>query len=162
MFKASKAKKEDTPAIPSMIGPDLHIVGALSTEGAIRVDGVVDGDIKCAMLDVGVDGVVNGDVDAKVIRVEGAVNGVVTAGAVYLMSTARMRGDVIHAKLSVEGGAVVEGNFRQRDASDASIEARLHTAPASDDQRAVHEAADHRNAVAGGAVLQGPHAPQSR
>jgi cytoskeletal protein CcmA (bactofilin family) len=98
--------------------------------------------------------VVNGDVEAEVLKLEGAINGVVTADAVYLMSTARMRGDVIHAKLSVEGGAMVDGNYRQRDASDASIEARLHTAPVYENERSAV-----RNIGSNSTVLQGPRTP---
>jgi cytoskeletal protein CcmA (bactofilin family) len=154
MFKADKKKATETVAPPSVIGADLRITGALSTEGAVRVDGVVNGDIKCAMLEVGENGVVNGDVEAEILKLEGSINGVVTADAVYLMSTARMRGDVIHAKLSVEGGAMVDGNYRQRDASDASIEARLHTAPAFEGERS-----DVRKIGSQSAVLQGPRAP---
>ncbi|MFT6582429.1 MAG: bactofilin family protein [Alphaproteobacteria bacterium] len=137
MFKADKKPTEETVAPPSVIGADLRITGAMSTEGAVRVDGVV-----------------NGDVEAEVLKLEGAINGVVTADAVYLMSTARMRGDVIHAKLSVEGGAMVDGNYRQRDASDASIEARLHTAPVYENERSAV-----RNIGSNSTVLQGPRTP---
>ena len=154
MFKADKKKTTEMVAPPSIIGADLRITGALSTDGAVRVDGVINGDIKCARLEVGENGVVNGDVEAEVLKLEGSINGVVTADAVYLMSTARMCGDVIHAKLSVEGGAMVDGNYRQRNASDASIEARLHTAPVYENERI-----DVRNVGSQSGVLQGPRGP---
>jgi cytoskeletal protein CcmA (bactofilin family) len=131
----------------------LRIAGAVVTKGCMRVDGVVNGDIQCGVLEIGVSGAVNGDVVAEVVRLEGSINGTVNANAVYLMKTARMHGDVHHAKLSVEAGAVVDGNYRQRDAVEATIETRLGAA-------ASPSTLGGDNKIASGSVvLQGPHAP---
>lgn len=162
MFKYGKSQNVEAEIPPSVIGVDLRIVGAVVTKGRVRVDGVVDGDIQCNVLEVGARGVVNGDVDAEIVLLEGRINGTVDANAVYLMRTARMHGDVHHAKLSVEAGAVVDGNYRQRDASDAAIEARLaNVAPSSPHNGGLREEAqgDDRKVVSGSTVLQGPRAP---
>lgn len=153
MFKHGKSKEIEAEISSSVIGAYLRIVGAVVTRGRVRVDGVVNGDIQCGVLEVGPGGAVNGDVVAEVVRLEGVINGTINANAVYLMNTARMHGDVHHAKLSVEAGAVVDGNYRQRDAVEAAIETRLGAAaPPSTLGR------DHKT-VSGSVVLQGPRAP---
>lgn len=155
MFKNGKSKNVEAEIPPSVVGADLRIVGALVTKGRVQIDGVVDGDIQCGELEVGANGAVNGNISADIVRLEGSINGNITANSVFLMRTAHMLGDVKHAKLSIEAGAVVDGNYRQRDASDAAIEARLGGAAASHDE--THN--DDRTAVSGNTVLQGPRAP---
>lgn len=155
MFKNGKSKNVEAKISPSVVGADLRIVGALVTKGRVQIDGVVDGDIHCGELEIGANGAVNGDVSADIVRLEGRINGKVTANSVFLMRTAHMLGDVHHANLSIEAGAIVDGNYRQRDASDASIEARLGGAAARHDE--THS--DDRRAVSANTVLQGPRGP---
>ena len=80
-------------AVPSIISADLTIDGNLSSGGEIQVDGVVNGDIRCKALIVGVKGSVIGEVVAQTVRMHGAVKGMVRAKSVFLASTARMCSD---------------------------------------------------------------------
>ena len=153
MFKQGKSNEIEVEIPPSVIGADLRIVGAIVTKGHVQVDGIVDGDIQCGVLVVGANGAVNGDVVAEVVRLEGGITGTVNANAVHLIHTAHMHGDVHHAKLTVEAGAIVDGNYRQRDAVEATIETRLGAA-------ASPSTLGGDNKIASGSVvLQGPHAP---
>ena len=96
-------------AVPSIISADLSIDGNLNSGGEIQVDGVVNGDIKCKALIVGVKGSVVGEVIAQTVRMHGAVKGMIRAKSVFLASTARMSGDVEHESLAIEPGAYMEG-----------------------------------------------------
>ena len=100
-------------AVPSIISADLTIDGNLSSGGEIQVDGVVNGDIRCKALIVGVKGSVIGEVVAQTVRMHGAVKGMVRAKSVFLASTARMSGDVEHESLAIEPGAYMEGHCKR-------------------------------------------------
>ena len=100
-------------AVPSIISADLAIDGNLTSGGEIQVDGVVNGDIKCKVLIVGVKGSVVGEVIAQTVRMHGAVKGMVRAKSVFLASTARMSGDVEHESLAIEPGAYMEGHCKR-------------------------------------------------
>src|ERR1700748_344775 len=89
-------------AVPSIVSADLSIDGNLNSGGEIQVDGVVNGDIRCKALIVGVKGSVVGEVVAQTVRMHGAVKGMVRAKSVFLASTARMSGDVQHESLAIE------------------------------------------------------------
>ncbi len=100
-------------AVPSIISADLTIDGNLNSGGEIQVDGVVNGDIRCKALIVGVKGSVIGEVVAQTVRMHGAVKGMVRARSVFLASTARMSGDVEHESLAIEPGAYMEGHCKR-------------------------------------------------
>ena len=100
-------------AVPSIISADLTIDGNLSSGGEIQVDGVVNGDIRCKAVIVGVKGSVIGEVVAQTVRMHGAVKGMVRAKSVFLASTARMSGDVEHESLAIEPGAYMEGHCKR-------------------------------------------------
>jgi len=100
-------------AVPSIISADLTIDGHLSSGGEIQVDGVVNGDIRCKALIVGVKGSVIGEVSAQTVRMHGAVKGMIRAKSVFLASTARMSGDVEHESLAIEPGAYMEGHCKR-------------------------------------------------
>jgi cytoskeletal protein CcmA (bactofilin family) len=100
-------------AVPSIISADLSIKGDLDSNGEIQVDGVVNGDIRCKALIVGVKGSVVGEVVAQTVRMHGAVKGMIRAKSVFLASTARMSGDVEHESLAIEPGAYMEGHCKR-------------------------------------------------
>jgi cytoskeletal protein CcmA (bactofilin family) len=100
-------------AVPSIISADLSIEGNLNSGGEIQVDGVVNGDIRCKALIVGVKGSVVGEVVAQTVRMHGAIKGMIRAKSVFLASTARMSGDVEHESLAIEPGAYMEGHCKR-------------------------------------------------
>ena len=100
-------------AVPSIVSADLTIDGNLNSAGEIQVDGVVNGDIRCKALIVGVKGSVVGEVVAQTVRMHGAVKGMIRAKSVFLASTARMSGDVEHESLAIEPGAYMEGHCKR-------------------------------------------------
>ena len=76
--------------VPSIISPDLKIVGELKSDGEIQIDGTVKGDIKAHMLTVGEQGKVDGSTVAETVRIFGTVNGRVQAKTVRLDKSARV------------------------------------------------------------------------
>lgn len=100
-------------AVPSIISTDLRIVGDLSSDGEIQVDGTIDGDIRSRVLLVGETAHIKGEIIADAVRVHGHVNGQIKANTVSLATTAHVIGDILHENLSIEKGAFLEGHCRR-------------------------------------------------
>ena len=125
----NKGKTPDTvPALPeqtasrrtppsrlmtSIIANGVRIIGTVEAEGAeLQVDGEIDGNVRGGSLTVGDTGMVKGDVVAENVLVNGRVEGSVRARKVQLARNAHVLGDITHQSLSVEMGAVFEGQCR--------------------------------------------------
>ncbi|MFQ5776025.1 MAG: polymer-forming cytoskeletal protein [Kiloniellaceae bacterium] len=108
-------------AVPSIISPDLKIVGNLKSSGDIQVDGTIEGDINSRLLIIGEGARIDGSIVADTVRVSGTVNGQVKAKSVTLDKTARVTGDVIHEDLTMEAGAFLEGGVRRMEGAGAKV-----------------------------------------
>lgn len=88
--------------------------GKITTDGDIRVDGVVKGSIYCkSKLSIGEHGVVEGTVDARNAFIEGTVKGtVIVRELLQLQEKGKIQGDIYTQKLSVQIGATFSGNCR--------------------------------------------------
>lgn len=113
---------------PSNIAAGLKITGKVASDGVIRVEGVVDGNIECAELTIGPGGRVDGQVTAASVHVLGRMTGTIHAKAVRIGSTARVTGEVIHESLTIEAGAYLDGYYRPVDKlpTIAAVDIRRH------------------------------------
>jgi cytoskeletal protein CcmA (bactofilin family) len=95
----------------SIIGTGTVINGNIKTEGSIRVDGRIVGNVVTQSdAAVGLSGVVEGSVDARNITIAGKVLGTLTAAQkLVLESRSVIRGDLRTARLVVDEGAVFDG-----------------------------------------------------
>ena len=98
--------------VPSIISPDLEIVGDLKSDGEIQIDGTVKGDIKAHMLTVGEQGKVDGSTVAETVRIFGTVNGRVQAKTVRLDKSAKVTANIKYESLAIEAGAYFEGQVQ--------------------------------------------------
>ena len=110
-----------TPARPvaggstfSVFGADVSVKGDITASVDLHVDGQVDGDITCASLVQGVDSEIVGIIRADSARLSGRVQGSISARDLVILKSARIEGDVYYEALTIEQGAVVEGQFAQR------------------------------------------------
>lgn len=99
---------------PSIISEDVRLTGSLISQGEVQLDGRVDGDVKVSHLVIGNTGIVEGSVVADSVIVKGKIIGSLNAGKVTIEQTAEVHGDVYQETLSIEAGAVIEGNLKQR------------------------------------------------
>lgn len=118
MFSKSKREFDNgtvaaKPAVPSIISTDMKIVGDLTSEGEIQVDGTVEGDIKSKHLLIGEPAHITGEIVAEVVEVYGTIHGQIKATAVSLAKTAHVVGDILHDNLSIEKGAFLEGHCKR-------------------------------------------------
>ena len=132
MFSTDNKDAETAPAAadhkqqpPSIISASLKIVGKLISAGDVQVDGIIEGDVKTRTLTVSENATVKGQVQAKTIHVRGSVTGQINAHTVELGSTAKVVGDIVHAILTIEAGASLEGNCKRLEAERKSAEEKI-------------------------------------
>lgn len=108
------------------------IKGDITASGDFRLDGTLEGNIQLnGKLVVGDSGVVNGNILCVNANIIGTVNGNLSVKELLsLNATARVKGDILINKLSIEPGALFTGKCRmldevrqQQDAAAAAAEA---------------------------------------
>ncbi len=111
--------------VPSIISPDLKIVGDLKCTGDIQIDGTIEGSIAGGLVTIGEQAKVEGSIVAETVRIFGTVNGQVRAKAVHLNKTGRVIGDIAHEILTIEAGAYFEGQVQSLKSVDPDLAAKL-------------------------------------
>ena len=91
------------------IAERLKIVGSVMAEGAVEVNGDLEGDLTCASLAVSRKAHIRGSVQADRIVVNGRIEGPIRGRVVVLKSRAHVVGDIIAKTLSIEKGAFFDG-----------------------------------------------------
>ena len=98
--------------IASLIGAGSTFVGDLTFAGGLRIDGTVQGSVRCVggegsgMLVISEKGAVEGEVRAAHMVVAGRITGpVYTTELVELQPTAKVTGDVQYRALEIHHGA---------------------------------------------------------
>ena len=110
--KNETMKKTETTAAVNMIGTGTIITGDIVSKGDIRVDGTLKGSVDTkGKLVLGLEGVIEGDVSCKDADISGVIKAKITVSELLsLKSTAKLNGDIITNKLSIEPGAAFSGS----------------------------------------------------
>ena len=95
----------------SIIAPGTKVHGDIDTDGTLRVEGAVEGQIKAAKaVVVGKDGVVDGNILTQDAVIGGRVNGTVTAESrLELQATCVIDGEIRARRVKLEEGGKVNG-----------------------------------------------------
>lgn len=125
------SSKKPQPAAPSalngkpetVIGANTNIVGTIKSDGNIRIDGTVEGDIEIlGNLIIGETGRVIATIKAQNVHVSGAVKGEITAiEQLEISPSGKVWGDITTAALHIEPG----GLFRGQSAMSSNIDEPL-------------------------------------
>ena len=101
-----------TSSTPCVIGPKIKIIGELSGDEDVLVEGQIEGEIRITRdLRVGPGGVVKAKVSAQSIIVSGEIIGDCEAvGRVELQSTGKLTGNIRAPKIVIAEGAMFRGN----------------------------------------------------
>src|SRR5262245_7601144 len=75
----------------TVIAQGLKIIGSVSSDGAVQVNGQIDGDLNCTSLIVSPKALINGGVKARNVVVNGRVEGPIVGQDVLLKSRFRHR-----------------------------------------------------------------------
>ncbi len=106
---SSQDSVEAPSRVPSIISPDLKIMGDLKCTGDIQIDGKIEGSVKGDQIIIGERAKVEGSIVAEKVRIFGTVNGQIRAKTVHLDKTGKVIGDIAHENLTIEAGAYFEG-----------------------------------------------------
>jgi cytoskeletal protein CcmA (bactofilin family) len=123
----------------SVIGADVVITGDIVATDELRVDGRIEGNVRCRSLEQGAGGFIAGDIEAEAARLAGTIEGEVSVAALVLEAGARISGDVCYDSLSIAPGARIDGRFAHRAAlaksatGDAPAPLRSASAPPPDE-----------------------------
>ena len=97
----------------SVISAGLKIVGNLQSEADVVISGTVEGDINSRSLTVSEGATVVGTIESTSVEVRGRVDGQVNASSVKVARGGHVNGDILYETLSIDEGAVVEGQLRR-------------------------------------------------
>lgn len=121
------AKPSGPVSMPNHINSDTLIEGTIKATGNLRIDGTLKGVLECkGRVVVGPSGRVEGEVRCENAEVEGTINANIhVSDLLSLKSTAKLNGDIVTKKLSIEPGAVFAGSCSMggaviKDLSDAN------------------------------------------
>jgi len=109
-------RAEDTISI---VGMGMKFVGDCETDGALRIEGTVEGSVRAGgEVVIGPKGVVQGDVHARDATVAGTVTGrLIADGRLELRDTSRLDGEVFAARIRVGDGAIVNAALHMGEAA---------------------------------------------
>jgi cytoskeletal protein CcmA (bactofilin family) len=95
----------------TVVGANTRIVGSITTDGNMRIDGRVEGDIEVlGNLIVGETGQVVATIKAQNIHISGAVKGeIVAIEQLEISPTGKVWGDITTSALHIEPGGLFRG-----------------------------------------------------
>ena len=98
----------------NLIGVGTEIKGDISSNGDIRIDGILQGNLKTkGKVVIGETGTVKGEIKCKNSDVEGNIEGKIhVTELLSLKATSNLAGDIIARKLAIEPGSKFTGNCK--------------------------------------------------
>jgi cytoskeletal protein CcmA (bactofilin family) len=114
LLNSNMAKNENISSSVNLIGPGTVIKGDIDTNGDIRIDGSIEGTIKVkGKLVVGNSGKIEGEIQCQNAEVFGEIVGQLSVSELLsLKASAKMNGDILTNKLSIEPGAIFSGTCK--------------------------------------------------
>ncbi|MBO4615413.1 MAG: polymer-forming cytoskeletal protein [Bacteroidales bacterium] len=105
------ARSEEISNNLNILGCGTTIVGNIVSQGDVRVDGILDGNLTTqSKLVIGATGRISGEIKCKDCEVSGAVKGKIQVeNLLMLRATAVVEGEIRTTKLAIEPNAVFSG-----------------------------------------------------
>jgi cytoskeletal protein CcmA (bactofilin family) len=113
------AKENNVPNLQviNLIAAGTKITGELVSDGDIRIDGELSGNLESkGRLVIGASGIVEGDIRCKSCEIAGTQKGrLFITELLTLKASSNITGDMVTGKLSIEPGAVFKGTCTMGD-----------------------------------------------
>jgi len=114
VFGREKTKKAAPMApvskIETVIGPNAHVRGDIQSDGGVRIDGILEGNIDLTgNLVIGEGAKLIAEINANNISISGAVKGNISGNRVEILETGRVWGDLTINSLLLNEGAYLRG-----------------------------------------------------
>ncbi len=103
--------------ISAFLGKGVHLTGTITYQGTIQIDGAFDGEIKTdGVVLIGESAVLKANVTAGTIVSKGTITGDIYAKEKLILQTPSVIvGDVTASVLSIEEGALIDGNLKMEE-----------------------------------------------
>lgn len=124
----SDKNNEETQA-ETIVGPSVKVEGELNSQGNVRIDGQVQGNIQTSQnLAIGEQAIINANIKALNAVVAGKVKGNLTVEeALEITETGQVEGDIAAKIISIAPGAVFRGqsqmNTSEGEGTEIEVEA---------------------------------------
>lgn len=117
--KSKESHEENVPASASMIGAGTVLKGDITSNGDIRIDGTLKGNIiGAAKVIIGANGSVEGDIAGQQADIMGKVAGSIKVkDLLQLKNGSQVEGNISAGKLQVEPSAVFNGQCHMTSSS---------------------------------------------
>jgi cytoskeletal protein CcmA (bactofilin family) len=114
MAKERQAGISPPEQVISIIGPGMKITGDCDTDGAVRIEGTVQGNIRAGKaVVIGKEGLVEGDIQTQDAVISGRVTGSLRAESrLEVQSTSRLEGEISAGRMQVEEGSILNGTVK--------------------------------------------------
>jgi cytoskeletal protein CcmA (bactofilin family) len=108
--KINKNNATDSASI-NLIGNGTNIVGDIKSNGDVRIDGILTGNISInGKLVVGSTGKIEGNILCQNADISGEINGKINVSELLILkASAKLLGDIITGKISIEPSATFTG-----------------------------------------------------
>jgi cytoskeletal protein CcmA (bactofilin family) len=118
----------------SLIGPGTSLKGDITSNGDLRIDGTLVGNIHCtAKVVIGANGVVEGDISGQQADIMGQVSGTIKVkDLLQLKSSCSVNGNLHAAKLQIEPSASFNGQCHMTPAEPARSNGKASKEPAKE------------------------------
>jgi cytoskeletal protein CcmA (bactofilin family) len=93
----------------SSIGSEMAVIGKITCKGALKICGLVEGEVIASNAFIADGARIQGDIVAEELTIAGRVKGNIHALRVKLQATAVVEGDISHRSLSIDEHAWFEG-----------------------------------------------------
>ncbi len=115
--QTQKPRSSGQEANLSILAAGMRVVGTLETDGVVRIEGRVEGNLSASgQVLISAGGVVEGDVTTRQAIVAGEVRGqIIASESVELKPGCTVHGDIATPRIKVEEGGEVNGNLRMTD-----------------------------------------------
>lgn len=111
MFQKANKTSDSTATSINLIGNGTTIVGDIKSNGDLRIDGTLKGNLSISgKLVVGPSGNIEGNIICQNADISGEIHGKVTVSELLsLKASAKVLGDIITGKISIEPNATFTG-----------------------------------------------------
>ncbi|NQT56735.1 MAG: polymer-forming cytoskeletal protein [Desulfobacteraceae bacterium] len=122
--------KKNKEQINSFLGKDTEFEGKLSFTGAVRIDGVFEGEIFTkGTLIVGEKAIIKSDIHTSRIIISGEVHGnIVAENSIRIQAPGKVFGNIQSPILTIDEGVIFEGSCQMQKQSEA-LEKKVSVLP---------------------------------
>lgn len=113
--KKSKSPSLNPGEIRTIIGEDFELEGNIKSEGTIRIDGKVTGDLKIKKgIILGEKGTVYGNIETELALIYGQIHGNINTTQLEIKETGSIHGDIKTNSITMQLGAKYNGKLEMK------------------------------------------------